>query len=163
MKYCPKITQNMRTDQNRHRSWSVFCVSAALHDRVNALVASFPLVAASTRRILLDLSAFSEGCFSSNYFLLAAYVNLVVMDYTNHYEVVPGCETKSIIDRAARIVGNFIAGKCDRGATRALFFIHLLRKAGKPGRLVEKRLQSKSGKPPWVASKDTFRDLYPLV
>ena len=126
----PKITQNMRTDQNRHRSWSVFCVSAALHDRVNALVASFPLVAASTRRILLDLSAFSEGCFSSNYFLLAAYVNLVVMDYTNHYEVVPGCETKSIIDRAARIVGNFIAGKCDRGATQALFFIHLLRKAG---------------------------------
>lgn len=46
---------------------------------------------------------------------------------------------------------------------RADTYNALLRKAGKPGRLVEKRLQSKSGRPPWVASKDTFRDLYPLV
>lgn len=36
----------------------------------------------------------------------------------------------------------------------------LLRQSGKTGRLVEKKLQSKTGRKPWVASKDTFRDIY---
>ena len=36
----------------------------------------------------------------------------------------------------------------------------LLRQSGKTGRLVERKLKSKSGRKPWVAPKDTFRDIY---
>ena len=46
--------------------------------------------------------------------------------------------------------------------SRAATLNALLRKAGKPGRLVEKKLKTKTGPPPWVASRDTFRDLYQL-
>lgn len=35
-----------------------------------------------------------------------------------------------------------------------------LRQAGKTGRLVQTRLKSKAGREPWVASRQTFRDLY---
>jgi len=36
----------------------------------------------------------------------------------------------------------------------------LLKKGGKTGRLVETKLKSKAGRKPWVARKDTFRDIY---
>ena len=36
----------------------------------------------------------------------------------------------------------------------------LLRQSGKTGRLVERKLKSKSGHKPWVAPEDTFRDIY---
>jgi hypothetical protein len=50
-----------------------------------------------------------------------------------------------------------------RSGQKAVTYNGLLRQAGKPGRLVETKLKTKAGRPPWVAGKNTFRDLYKLV
>mgnify|MGYP000426588489 CR=1 FL=1 len=43
---------------------------------------------------------------------------------------------------------------------RAETYNALLCEAGKAGRLVETKLKTKARKKPWVAAKNTFRDLY---
>ena len=119
-----KRRQKVNTNQNRSRS--IFCVSAALLARADVLEASFPLIGTHVRRILFESSALSDGCFSSNYFTLAASVNLIVMGYADNFEVVPGAEMARLIDRGACIVRHTISAKCDREAMRAFLFLHLL-------------------------------------
>ena len=119
-----KRRQKVNTNQNRSRS--IFCVSAALLARADVLQASFPLIGAHVRRILFESSALSDGCFSSNYFTLAASVNLIVMGYADNFEVVPGAEMARLIDRGVCIVRHTISAKCDREAMRAFLFLHLL-------------------------------------
>lgn len=64
------------------------------------------------------------------------------------------------------LLNNFLDGlglPCKRSGQKAATYNALLRQAGKPGRLVETKLKTKAGRPPWVAGKNTFRDLYKLV
>ena len=46
---------------------------------------------------------------------------------------------------------------------RAATYNKLLRQRGFQGRVFEARLANKAGRPPWVATKDTFRELYTVV
>ena len=118
--------RRQKVNSNQNRSRSIFCVSAALLARADVLEASFPLIGTHVRRILFESSALSDGCFSSNYFTLAASVNLIVIGYADNFEVVPGAEVARLIDQGACIVRHTISGKCDREAMRAFLFLHLL-------------------------------------
>ena len=46
---------------------------------------------------------------------------------------------------------------------RARTFNKLLGKAGHPGRLVQKKIPNRAGDPPWVGSKETFREVYKFL
>ena len=51
---------------------------------------------------------------------------------------------------------------CTHTGERAATYNTMLRQKGKPGRVEEKQLANKAGKSPWVATKDTFRDIYQI-
>jgi len=68
--------------------------------------------------------------------------------------------------RQVGLLNNFLDGlglPRKRSGQKAVTYNGLLRQAGKSGRLVEKKLKTKAGRPPWVAGKSTFRDLYKLL
>ena len=56
-----------------------------------------------------------------------------------------------------------VGAKCAHTGQRARTLNKLLRKAGHSGRLEERRLDSKRGRKPWVATKETFRAVYTLL
>ena len=53
--------------------------------------------------------------------------------------------------------------KAEHPGQRAGTYNKLLQHAGHGGRLRERRVENRAGRKPWVATKDTYRQLYPLV
>ena len=53
--------------------------------------------------------------------------------------------------------------KAEHPGQRAVTFNRLLQHAGHAGRIRERRVENRSGRKPWVATKDTYRQLYPFM
>ena len=53
--------------------------------------------------------------------------------------------------------------KAEHPGQRAGTYNKLLQHAGHGGRLRERRVENRAGRKPWVATKDTYRQLYPFM